>query len=300
MSGAPLTHLDHVVVAVRDLEAAEQATAGLLGRPRSWHGVHPELGTANTLFRLANTYLELLAPAGEGALGAQLARLLEERGEGIVGLAFGSDDVAASAAAMRSRGLPVLDPRPGEGHDVEIGAVRRWRSALVSPAASRGAWLFAIEHESPPDALPLRAAVADPGGTVTALDHVVVMSPDLEASRRLYGDGLGLRLALDRSFDDRGTRILFFRVGGATVEVGGRLGAAPDPEAPDRLWGLAWQVPDAVAAHARLTAAGFDVSDVREGFKPGTRVLTVRGNPCGVATLLIEPVGGLPKRGVQH
>lgn len=288
-----LSTLDHVIVGVRDLDAAAERTAALLGRPPSWRGEHPGYGTANVLFRLANTYLELLSPAGAGAVGEQLGRVLAERGEGLVGLAFGTADAERAAAALRARGLPVLDPQPGRGRDRESGAERRWRNALLAPDASRGSWIFAIEHETGEDPLPLREPACAPAAAVASLDHVVVMSPDLEAARRLYGDGLGLRLALDRSFPARGTRILFFRVGGATVEVAGRLGAEPDPGSPDRLWGLAWQVADAGAAHARLAAAGFDVTGVRDGFKPGTRVFTVRGEPCGVATLMIEPVGGV-------
>ena len=50
-----------------------------------------------------------------------------------------------------------------------------------------------------------------------------------------------------------------------------------------------WQVADADAARQRIAEAGFDVSEVRGGNKPGTRVCTVRGEPCGVKTLLIEP-----------
>ncbi|MBX3636913.1 MAG: VOC family protein, partial [Rubrivivax sp.] len=63
-----LTGLDHVVVAVADLAAASATYARLLGRAPSWQGEHPGWGTANTLFRLANTYVELLAPAGAGML----------------------------------------------------------------------------------------------------------------------------------------------------------------------------------------------------------------------------------------
>ncbi|MGH6950206.1 MAG: hypothetical protein ACREH4_05005, partial [Vitreimonas sp.] len=61
----------------------------------------------------------------------------------------------------------------------------------------------------------------------------------------------------------------------------------------DRLWGLSWRVADADAARARLAAAGANVSDVRAGLKPGTRVFTVRDRTCGVATLMIQPS---PKR----
>ncbi len=57
-----LESLDHVIVAVRDLDAATGVYSRLLGREPSWRGSHPELGTANTLFRLERSYLELLAP----------------------------------------------------------------------------------------------------------------------------------------------------------------------------------------------------------------------------------------------
>jgi hypothetical protein len=41
---------------------------------------------------------------------------------------------------------------------------------------------------------------------------------------------------------------------------------------------------------ARLGAAGIDVSEVRTGRKPGTRVATVRNGTCGVPTLLVQPM----------
>lgn len=282
-----------MVVAVRDLDAAARDTEALLGRAPAWRGAHPGWGTANTLFRLANTYLELLAPQGEGGLAGAVSAFLEERGEGVLALAFGTDDAAAFAAAMRERGIPAADPVDGEGRDAATDAVRRWRNVMLPGSATRGTGLFAIEHlegelsESPPGCAPEAA--------VSALDHVVVRSPDLAAAGALYGERLGLRLALDRSFEGRGLRMLFFRVGGATVEVVGRIrepDAEPDAaDQEDRFGGLAWQVPDADAVRARLEAAGFDVSEVREGFKAGTRVCTVRDGCCGIPTLLIEPAG---------
>ncbi len=289
MPGVLLHSLDHVVIAVRDLAAAAEGYAALLGRPPSWRGVHPGAGTANALFRLENTYLELLAPEGEGALGRRIGGVLAERGEGLVALAFGTDDAEACARRLRAVGLGVLDPSEGEGRDLESGARRRWRNVWLAPDTTRGLQLFAIEHLDAADALALREPATAPAAAVAALDHVVVASADLEASRSLYGEGLGLRLALDRSFEARGLRILFFRVGGVTVEVVGRLGAAPEPEASDRFGGLAWRVPDAEAARERLAAAGFDVSEVRPGAKPGTRVCTVRRETRGVPTLLISP-----------
>jgi catechol 2,3-dioxygenase-like lactoylglutathione lyase family enzyme len=288
-----LHRLDHVVVAVADLETAAAHTEALLGRGAAWRGTHPGQGTVNALFPLANCYLELLSPDGEGPLGARVARFLEARGEGVLALAFGTDDAAACAEWLRGRGLAAVGPLEGEGRDAAGAAARRWRNVLLPLRATRGVGIFAIEHvagelaESAP-AGPAEAAVA-------ALDHVVVTSADLAGARSLYAEQLGLRLALERSFEARALRILFFRVGGATVEVVGRLGAAPQPAAEDRFGGLAWQVPDAEAARRRLAGAGFDVSPVRPGAKPGTRVLSVRDRNCGVPTLLIEPSARLPR-----
>lgn len=284
-----LRALDHVVLAVHDLAAATDTLAALLGRPPSWRGAHPDAGTANALFRLQNTYVELLAPRGEGPVGPAVAAALGRGGEGLLALAFGTDDLAACAVRMAARGVSLGPLREGEGRDDATGRVRRWVSAFVPEPVSRGIPLFAIEHRSPEDLLPMREPDAAPDAAVAALDHVVVESPDLEASRRLYGEQLGLRLALDRTFDARGLRILFFRIGGVTVEVVGSVGEAPDPAAPDRFGGLAYRVGDVGAARERIGASGLDVSWVRRGAKPGTRVCTVRGRPLGVATLLIGP-----------
>ena len=111
---------------------------------------------------------------------------------------------------------------------------------------------------------------------------MVVASDDLEAARRLYGEALGLRLALDRRFEARGLRILFFRVGGVTLEVAGPLEPPAAPSAADRFGGLAYRVADVAAARARLADAGLDVSPVRPGAKPGTaRVQRARRHRLG-------------------
>lgn len=280
--------LDHVIVAVSDLERASDDYALLLGRSPSWSGAHPQLGSENTLFRLANTYLELLAPAGPGPVADALRERLEERGGGVFGLAFATDDADACAKALRERGLDAAQPAAGEGRERDSGAERRWHNVYLPQAQTRGVLVFAIEHETP-DALPAAEPLDGAEAAVSALDHVVVMSRDAEATRALYGEKLGLRLALDRSFPERGSRLLFFRTGGVTVEIAARIGAEPEPDAPDELWGLAWQVPDVERACERLSRGGADVSEVRAGRKPGTRVATVREPTHGVATLLIGP-----------
>ncbi|HYM14316.1 MAG TPA: VOC family protein [Dehalococcoidia bacterium] len=285
--------LDHVVIAVHDLDAATADYSALFGRDPSWRGEHPAYGTRNTLFRIDNTYVELLAlrgGKGDARWAGELARFLDAQGEGVYALALGTGDVDAAVREARVRGLDVLDPADGEGVDAGTGARRAWRNAQAPLKSTNGVRLFFIEHRSPEGALPAAAVTAGGGAFVKRMDHAVVLSADMEASRRLWGQVLDVRLALDRTFPERNTRILFFRLGDITVEIsGGAMQTQEGMGKPDRLWGLAWGVDDLRAMCDRLNAAGIETSGPRPGIKPGTLVATAKGpRTHGVATLLIE------------
>ncbi len=287
--------LDHLVVAVEDLAAATSDYGTILGRLPSWCGEHPGQGSANTLFRLANTYVELLAPQGQGVIGDLLRQRLAAVGPGPVALAFGTADIARFASAMCEAGRSVPDAVDGSGRDSRTGEVRTWRSIWLPQDLTRGVQTMAIQHLE--GALPEAACYdhdgSDAASCVDRVDHVVVMSGNVDAAREVYGGILGLRLALDRSFEQRGVRLLFFRVGGVTVEIGGKIeedqGAVDEP---DNFWGVAFGVPDADATRQRLDRTGFEVSEVRAGHKKGTRVFTIGARTHGVATLMIGPDRG--------
>lgn len=281
-----LHSLDHVIQAVSDLEPAVGAYARMLGLRPSWRGEHPALGTVNAIFRLENTYLELLAPA-EGS-GQWLRDRIAAQGEGLLGLAFGTDDADACARTLSERGLHPREPEPGIGRDTDSGAFREWTNVHLPPEDTRGVLLFAIEHRTPPEVLARSTPLFDEASAVRALDHVVVNTKAPDATKALYGGALGLRLALDREAPQWGARMSFFRVGGVTVECVGKLADDIDPAAPDELWGVAWRVPDAEKARARMREAEIAVSGLRDGRKPGTRVFTVEDGTRGVPTLVIE------------
>jgi catechol 2,3-dioxygenase-like lactoylglutathione lyase family enzyme len=177
-----------------------------------------------------------------------------------------------------------LKPEPisdAESRDATTGATLSWRRTRAATEATRGVRLFFLELAKE---RPRSAAIAD--APMTALDHVVVSTADPERAAALYGARLGLDMALDRSHPDWG-RLMFFRCGDLIVEVVQRP-QSDMSQAQDKLWGLSWRVADIDATRARLASAGVDVSDVRTGRKPGTRVLTVRNGTCGIPTLLVE------------
>lgn len=142
---------------------------------------------------------------------------------------------------------------------------------------------------------PSAAGPAAGGGRGVAIDHVVIRTSDCERAARLWRDRLGVRLASARDVPERGLRMLFFRSAGVTLEFVSPLApSAGDAAEPDRLWGVAYRVPDLAAWRARLCAAGVDVSPIRDGHRPGTRVATVRSHTGGVPTLLLEIAGARP------
>jgi catechol 2,3-dioxygenase-like lactoylglutathione lyase family enzyme len=285
--------LDHVVLAVADLDSARADYVALLGREASWHGRHPTFGTRNVLFRLANTYLELLAPdVPGGPLADVVTASLHDRAERPFALALGVRDLARAVADARTRGLVVGDAAPGEGRDDATGAIRTWRSAFVDPASLRGVRVLLIEHTTAPDALPPAPLAGPAAAACDAVDHVVVFTEDLDASLAIWTERIGLRVAWRHDFPERATRNVGLDLGGTIVELIQRTDRAPS-ERPDAFWGVAYRVGDAAAAVARVGGTGRDAGPVRDGLTPGSRVASVRWPRS--ATLLIE--SGPPAQG---
>lgn len=274
------TRFDHVTIVVADVEAAVARYAALLGGEPSWRGEHRELGTRAALFGLSNALIEIVGPLPDAPESEGMRDLLAARGEGMYAIAFGTDDAAQTFAQLRERGVRVAPPAEGEAAD-GAGGTRRYRTLELSPRATRGVSVLGVERS---DTDALRAKVED-SAAFHALDHVVLRTSAPDAAIALYGEGLGVRLALDKELGK--TRMLFFRVGGVTLEV------VHDPSLgeQDAFYGVAYRVEDIDAAHARLGRLGFALGEVKSGNKPGTRVFTVRDGTAGVPTLVIWDPG---------
>ena len=119
-----------------------------------------------------------------------------------------------------------------------------------------------------------------------AVDHLVLHTSDAEACMQLFSVGLGIRLALDKLAPQWGGRMLFFRVGKLTLEV---IELAKPEPGPDHFWGIAFRISNISSMAAQLAASGVELSSVRTGRKPGTKVATIKSHVLGLPTLLIEP-----------
>lgn len=282
-----ITGLDHVVVLTSDIGAGAAHYQTLFARAPAWRNSGD--GAERVLFTLDNMSLELMAPAGSDANADRIRNVLAAQGEGLASLCFRTSDIARMHRRLERLTLKPEPVAEVESRDELSGASLSWKRTRAATEATRGVRMFFMERDQE---RPLSAPTA--AGAITAMDHVVVSTPDPERAAALYGARLGLDMALDRSHPDWG-RLMFFRCGDLVVEVThrpGKPGESPRDIDHDRLRGICWRVADVDATHARLAAAGVDVSEIRTGRKPGTRVMTVRSGTCGVPTLLVQPSAG--------
>ena len=123
--------LDHVVIAIDDLDAAIRDYRDL-GFTVRRGGVHANHATHNALITFADgTYLELLVSTGDPPLpGVIDFGVLLQHGEGLAGFALSSDDLDADAARLRADGFAVGEVIPGERRR-EDGTLIRWKLALI-------------------------------------------------------------------------------------------------------------------------------------------------------------------------
>ena len=117
-----LKRLDHVVVAVRELDEAARAWEHNLGL-KAERGLQP----AGSDVRLAslpagNAFLQLAQPL---TAGHTLAGFMDERGEGMFSLSIEVDDLEAAVAELRGSGVQVSDSEPGMLEGTRIARISR-------------------------------------------------------------------------------------------------------------------------------------------------------------------------------
>jgi methylmalonyl-CoA epimerase len=124
-----LSELDHVGIAVADLEGAVERYRRTLGLEPVHRERVPSQGVEEVLFAVGTSYVQLL-----GALGPDtpVGRFLERRGEGLHHVGYRVDDLARELDRLRADGVRLIDDAPRAGsrgttiafvHPTEMGGV---------------------------------------------------------------------------------------------------------------------------------------------------------------------------------
>lgn len=130
-----LTEIDHVAIAVRDLDAAIAWYEEVFGATV----VHRERvesdGVDEALLRVADSYVQLLTPTRDDS---PVAKYLEKRGEGLHHVGYRVDNCAEALASVTASGGAVIDtlPRPGSRGTIV---------AFIHPKSSFGTLIELVE-----------------------------------------------------------------------------------------------------------------------------------------------------------
>ncbi len=130
-------HVDHVGLAVKDIDAALALFSGVFGAPPSEVHVLEDQGVRATLIEVGQTRLELLEPlSADSAVG----RFIERRGEGLHHLALNVNDIAGKLRVLQENGIRLVDQEPREGLSGTI--------AFLHPASVFGVLTELVEKDS--------------------------------------------------------------------------------------------------------------------------------------------------------
>jgi methylmalonyl-CoA/ethylmalonyl-CoA epimerase len=127
--------IDHVGVAVEDLDSALALYEGTFGMPIAHRETVSDQGVEAVLLDVGDCHVELLRPLGEDtAVGKFLAR----RGPGLHHVAYRVDDIDAALAALSEQGVELIDREPRTG-------IRASRVAFLHPRATGGVLTEIVE-----------------------------------------------------------------------------------------------------------------------------------------------------------
>lgn len=206
-----ISRFDHVIIGVRDLEAASERYRAL-GFEVNPGGRHTGLGTANAIIRFGVDYIELLTIAdpeeAERAGGSSkvLLDLLQNRPGALAGYALATADIEEDAERLKQGGLAAVGPFAMERLRPD-GRLLSWRLLVPEGVSWRRPWPFLIQwDQSDEQRLSWEQPGSHPNGATTVLGVSVVVA-SLENAVELYRDKLGLEPSVE---GDR-----------ATIAVGG-------------------------------------------------------------------------------
>ena len=136
MSAPHLTEIDHVAIAVRDLDAAVAWYHEMFGATVAHREVVERDGVEEALLKVADSYVQLLTPVREDST---VAKWLDKNGEGIHHVGYRVDDVASVLSLFVEHGGRAIDaaPRPGS---------RGTTVAFLHPKGSFGTLIELVEE----------------------------------------------------------------------------------------------------------------------------------------------------------
>lgn len=218
-----IARLDHVVIAVRDLDEAMRRFQAL-GFAVSPGGRHTGRGTHNAIIRFGLDYLELLSIYDASEIGARglngesLAAFLQQHEGGLVGYALATADIVQDARRFEESSLEAEGPFAMQRLRPD-GRQLSWRLLVPGGTPWRRPWPFLIQWDTPDaERLSWEQSGTHPNGA-GGVAGIALAVHDLEQGIDLYQRQLGLTLAGQGDVPHLNARRASFRVGAFSIDL---------------------------------------------------------------------------------
>tara|TARA_Y100001970_G_scaffold281782_1_gene393268 strand:+ start:58 stop:900 length:843 start_codon:yes stop_codon:yes gene_type:complete len=271
-----LTRVQNIFLVTKNLEETSRKFSIFFGRKYNFIGQSKNLGIDIISFGLHKTNICLISPKHSGIWFEPLNNFLKNKGEGIFGISFSSDNIDSDYNNFAKNKLKLSDKIEGnfEG-DNESQLKFSFFNILDNNIENLN---ILISNE-----IDFQNNKVYSKNNVSKVNQIVIQTENPEAIKDIFEEKLRIRLALDKTFKEWAGRMLFFRLGGVTLEVI----EGKDIKQNSQYFGIGWHAENYNNCYNSLLKDGFNLSEIRKGRKKGTLVSTLKKPILNIPTILI-------------
>ena len=271
-----LIRVQNIFLATKNIEETSQKFSIFFRRKPNFIGQSRKLGIDIISFGLNKTNICLISPKNSGIWSEKLNNFLKNKGEGIFGINFFSNDFNNDYNNFVKNHLKVsgkIESSFEGNNDIEIkfsffNILDKTIESLNILVSSK------IDFQDNKSSLK---------NNVSKVNQLVIQTKDPDTIKEIFEGKLSIRLALDKTFKKWAGRMLFFRLGGVTLEVI----EGKDIKQNSEYFGIGWHADNYNKCYDDLINDGFRLSEIRAGRKEGTLVSTLKEPILNIPTILI-------------
>ncbi len=271
-----LIRVQNIFLATKNIEETSQKFSIFFRRKPNFIGQSRKLGIDIISFGLNKTNICLISPKNSGIWSEKLNNFLKNKGEGIFGINFFSNDFNNDYNNFVKNHLKVsgkIESSFEGNNDIEIkfsffNILDKTIESLNILVSSK------IDFQDNKSSLK---------NNVSKVNQLVIQTEDPDTIKEIFEGKLSIRLALDKTFKKWAGRMLFFRLGGVTLEVI----EGKDIKQNSEYFGIGWHADNYNKCYDDLINDGFRLSEIRAGRKEGTLVSTLKEPILNIPTILI-------------
>lgn len=268
--------LDHITLVTPNVEEAIGNYEAIFGYPCNWRKTDASGVCTNALFRIGEMALQIVSPPKNGEATLNLKDSAQQSSGYVSSYSFATENIEETHRIVKRRGL-----EPTEIVDQEYFGQNQKKFTCKNANIS-------VDVDVVESLSDFEITFEQYESEIQSLDHLVVDTPNVDRALATYGARMGFRLALERNAPEWKVHFLFFRIGSITFEVVHRMEVDHHTHDLDQPFGFSWATRNIERTRDRLASSGRNVSEIRVGRRPGSRVFTLRNRTCGIPTLFIK------------